>query len=219
MIEDALAVRDEMCEVGAKNNFFVLPSEEQRIANPSFFLWGLEPKLTRIVEAYIRLPISYLGVGLLRSKPDGDNSKSRCWHRDTQDRRHVKVTVYFNDVNEAGGPFQFLPHTVTPFFLPTWYSKVYKKNFMSDDKMSKFVSPDKWKSCTGASGTVIFFEPNGFHRGKIPTESERFAAIYKYASRHPKHPDFCDPHFSANELNTYQQYLTPEQKEMVWKIR
>ena len=64
---------------------------------PEILLWALSPKLLDLVENYIGLPILYQGFAMRRSIADGKCSGVRRWHVDWEDRRIIKIIIYFKD--------------------------------------------------------------------------------------------------------------------------
>lgn len=204
-------------EIEHRNGFFVTANNAQKLHYPEFFLWGIQDRILNIVENYIGLPVSYLGAGILCSLPNGKSVRSRKWHRDMEDRRHVKVMIYFNEIDSESGPFEFIPKSVAPLSLYLNYS-FSPELFISDEKMESFVPKSKWKSCTGPAGTVVFFEPNNFHRGRMPIASTRRSVIYKYVSRQPKSPTYCLPNFSVDEVQAVDAMLSQRQRECIYAL-
>ncbi|MFW6358474.1 MAG: phytanoyl-CoA dioxygenase family protein, partial [Chroococcales cyanobacterium] len=141
---------------------------------------------------------------------------SRLWHRDTQDRRHIKIMVYLNDVDEESGPFEYLPISSTPLNLSLKYA-LYSTTFLPEKESKKLIPKSKIKSCVGRAGTVVFFEPNGFHHGKMPTLKERHAVLFKYNSRNPRHPKYCCPDYNQAEFDFLSQLVPDDQKEYLWQ--
>ncbi|ARV59002.1 hypothetical protein BZZ01_10455 [Nostocales cyanobacterium HT-58-2] len=196
-----------------KKEYFVQATREQILAYPNIFLWGVEEQLINLAERYIGLPVFYHGSFLRRDLANGIQIKSRLWHRDHEDRRMLKIFVYLNDVNDEGGPFQYIPQDLSK--LSTQILK-YKHSTIRDEVMQSVVSTSHWKSCLGSAGTVIFADTGSiFHRGSVPLTSERFSIIFCYTSRYPKNPHYCKSLFSKNELLTLAKKLSQRQRECI----
>ncbi|MBD2058088.1 2OG-Fe(II) oxygenase [Oculatella sp. FACHB-28] len=182
---------------------------------PGLFLWGLEERLLSIIENYLGLPVAYHGVSFRRDVADGSQAGTRQWHIDIEDRRMAKIIVYFNQVGENNGPYEYIPKSLTP------PPNVFKRNygFVPDDVVEKAVPSSNWRSCTGGAGTVVFTDTCGvFHRGRMPTESERLAMFFTYTSRKPKNPETCKSILSQDELLTISKSLSDRQKQCIfWK--
>jgi len=81
-------------------------SASQLMRFPAIFRWGLERRLCRIVEGYLRLPVAYDSFSYYVSVADGHEAGPRRWHRDREDRRMIKICVYITDVDEETGRFR-----------------------------------------------------------------------------------------------------------------
>lgn len=153
---------------------------------PAVPLWGLQARLLDLMENFIGLPAVCMGASLRRDLPVNDSSGTRRWHLDLNDRRYPKIIIYLNDVDETGGPFQYIPqqqHRQLKDFRG--------RKSVSDEEMSEKVAPAHWQSVCGKAGTVIFVDTaNVFHRGKLP-QQERYTLFFSYASKRPKNPALC----------------------------
>src|SRR3989338_7184476 len=94
---------------GKEYRTMLLPRLLTRV-NP-FVQLALEPKLIRIVRAYLgsaRAPLRDLNVWW--DQPTQDPAQgTQLWHRDYDDVMNVKVFVYLSHVTEQSGPFCFIP--------------------------------------------------------------------------------------------------------------
>jgi hypothetical protein len=150
---------------------------------PEIILWGVEERLLNIIENYIGMPVRYYGAGVRKEIANGNPTDVRQWHRDTEDRRMVKIIIYLNDVNIDGGPFEYISKS-----LSSSCSQILKYNsgFVSDQNMESVVPLTDWKPCIGSFGTVVFTDTaNVFHRAKAPINSDRFSITYSYTSIKP----------------------------------
>ena len=92
--------------------------------------------------------------------------KSRLWHLDREDRRMLKIIIYLNDVSEEGGPFQYIPKSLTSTISSDRLIVLYY-GYIDDKTMEQVVPQSKWKSCLGSAGTVVIADTaSNFHRGK-----------------------------------------------------
>jgi Phytanoyl-CoA dioxygenase (PhyH) len=168
---------------------------------PEFSVWGREQKLLNIAENYIGLPVAFQGVHLRKDFDNQNQFGTLLWHKDSEDRRMVKIIIYLTDVEEKHGPFEYIPVSKTSLY--SWdYCRIYYKLWKSghvgiDDAQLKEIIPETdWKSCPGPAGTVIFTDP-------IRTE-ERAALFFVYTANPPKRPELCtqywDNTFARPEL-------------------
>ena len=199
---------------GQKNEFVVHATSQQLMEYPEIFLWGLEQRLLNIVENYLGLPVAYQGVFFRRDIANEVAIKSRLWHVDLEDRKVLKIIVYLNDVNEDGGPFQYIPQSLTSTVAR---SLKYGPRYITDEIMQQALSPSNWKSCTGLAGTVIFASTASiFHRGKIPVADDRFAVFFDYTSRQPIQPFYNTLSLPKQNLLSLVNNLSKAQKNCVF---
>lgn len=169
----------------------------QLASAPQLIKWGLEERFLAIAENYIGLPAAYRGLILKRDFADGICRETRQWHRDAEDVRILKIIVYINDVDENGGGFRFLPKAYTPS-----KGMEYVNGRVPEEIMGRLVSDDKYVTCTGAAGTVLFADPASvWHHGCVPESADRLTAFYAYNSQCPLRPHYCQPLFPARYLS------------------
>ncbi|NJR67377.1 MAG: 2OG-Fe(II) oxygenase [Synechococcales cyanobacterium CRU_2_2] len=189
---------------------------------PEVLLWGLEERLLDLVEAYVQLPVSYLGVNLRKDIPNGQQVGTRLWHLDGEDTCVVKILVYLSDVEQEHGPFEYVPksqfNSAYRYLSPKYWR--HQTLYCHDENMEKIVGRDRWHSATGAAGSVIFADTTQiFHHGAVPTQ-ERVALIFAYATRMPKKLDFCKQFFPAESLlPSLRPRLSARQWDCVWGWR
>ena len=200
--------------ISKKNEFVVHASSQQIMEYPEIFLWGLEQRLINIVENYIGLPVAYHGAYFRRDIVNKVQKRTRLWHKDVEDSQYVKIIVYLNDVNDDGGPFQYLPKCLSSTVCR--YLK-YKYGHIQDKVMEQVVHPSNWKSCTGSAGTVIFAVTGSIlHRGKLPVASDRFSIFFDYTSRQPIFPFYCKSSLPKQDLLLLARKLSEGQRQCVF---
>jgi hypothetical protein len=174
---------------GAKSYIAALPHElvEKSLA---LFSWGLSERILAIAEHYIGRPVFYRGLVGRRDLADGQEVGTRLFHLDYEDQRIMKAIVYLNDVDEDGGPFEFVPRSMSP-----WHDQIrFSEGRVSDEDMDRLVPRSRWKACVGKAGTVLFADPcTVLHRGRIPLSGDRRTLFYAYNSKTPRVPDMAGP--------------------------
>jgi hypothetical protein len=204
---------------------------EQIMRHPELFLWGAEPKLLKIVEGYLKLPVAYDGLSYYYSPADAKESGPRKWHIDKEDWQMIKIGVYINDVNEHGGPFECVTPPINQILLKQLRSKSLRKyksvyHHEVQNVISKhhptLLSKNWHRSCIGKAGTVIFVDTaKYYHRGKPPTKFGRSAIFFGYCSRRPRHPFFCGRSPLSNSQIHHMASLLPEEIRdcITWRDR
>lgn len=199
-----------------EHKFVIHATNKQIMEHPEIFYWGLQQRLLNIIENYLGLPVAYHHPSFRRDVVNQVEEKTRLWHLDKEDRKMIKVIVYLNDVNEDGGPFQYIPVSCTPIITR---SLRYNYGYVQAKTIQQVISPLNWKSCIGSSGTVIFADTARiFHRGQIPTNSDRFAIFFEYTSQSPKHPFYCQRPLSEENLLILATKLSIKQRQsLFWR--
>ncbi|MER3491259.1 MAG: phytanoyl-CoA dioxygenase [Mastigocladus sp. ERB_26_2] len=213
------AARDQLSKMAAAQNSQLtqrLPQIYTVTDLPEFFNWGSEQKLLNIVENYIGLPVTFHGVHLRKDFPNENQFGTLLWHKDSEDRRMVKIIIYLTDVEEKHGPFEYVPLSLTPLHSLNYYRiyyKLWKSGYLgiNDEKLQEIIPKSAWKSCPGPAGTVIFADPKtALHHGTLRTE-ERSALFFVYTANPPKRPELCtqywDDTFPKPELRQTSEVI------------
>ncbi|MBD2421315.1 phytanoyl-CoA dioxygenase family protein [Anabaena cylindrica FACHB-243] len=163
---------------------------------PEFFSWGIEERLQKIIENYIGLPIAFHGVHVRKDFPNEQQVQTLLWHKDSEDRRMIKIIIYLDDVTEKHGPFEYVPKPASFLEKLNYYRVDYmlwRSNYLGidDKKLMEIIPKSAWKSCPGKAGTVIFVDPrNVLHHGTVRTK-ERSTLFFVYTANPPKRPELC----------------------------
>ena len=186
------AFKNEARARAASGEAFIIVPPEDIVRNQQIFHWGLQDRLLDIAENYIGLPPAFDGVVLNYTVADGRAISTRKWHRDWEDRRMLKVAVYLNDVDAAGGPFQMIRRHDSMQNDIDGFDYALADDVELERRLGARFAQDV-VSCEGPAGTVIFTDTaRFFHRGKPATGSDRSAIFYSYFSRRPRHPSFAN---------------------------
>jgi hypothetical protein len=176
---------------------------------PEIFLWGLNERLVNIIENYIGLPIACIGVDVRQDIGNGiKDVGQRKWHRDSDDRRQIRIIVYLSDVTENTIAFEYVPKHLTPI-------NPFKSTY-SDEEMKQAVPASAWKACHGNAGTAVMVATSDvYHHAKVPPTSgaDRFTLVYTYTSRKPRRLQLCKDHFSREGLQALESNLSPNQRD------
>jgi hypothetical protein len=163
------------------------------VAHDKIIRWGLSDRLLDIAENYLGVPVGYDGINAFFTKADGMETGARRWHRDTEDRRMLKIALYLNDVDEDGGPLQVLRRQ-----LPDSCRMVRGKfPTLRQEQLEKALGdfdPDRdVVTCTGKASTMVFADTAAvYHRGKPASARDRCAIYFNYMNRVPLRPFRCE---------------------------
>ena len=142
----------------------------------------LSDEILRIVCGYfgsfVRIADMDFWCNVPTEEPD---AYSQTWHRDSEDKKLVKLFLWLRDVDATTGPFYYIPGThsegVHNKFHPQ--TRVVSK-YPPAGAVDEYFSPEQKVRFTGEAGTLIFCDTAGLHKGGHPTTGLRllFTALY-----------------------------------------
>jgi len=134
-----------------------------------------------IVNGYTRQPRKLTYVDNWYTVPYPNATKrvaSQRWHRDPDDDHIVKMFIYFSDVDEEAGPFEYVRDSAAGGRYGDLFA--WKKDgdfYPSGDELEAAVDPDDRLTMTGPAGTVILCDTAGFHRGGFARSKPRILMV------------------------------------------
>jgi hypothetical protein len=148
--------------------------------------FALNDALLDIANAYFRMIVKlrYYNVWYTFAT-DTEPRESQLWHYDREDKYILKAFVYLRDVDAGGGPFTYVPgthpkgqqrHKLPEYFL----EKNVRRS--TDDQMAAAVPESEWVRGTGKTGTIIFADTRGMHKGGEARTSDRLMYTCLYTS-------------------------------------
>jgi hypothetical protein len=148
---------------------------------------GVAPPVLDTVNTYLDLWSKLIYTDIWHSIPVdvGRRIGSQRWHRDPEDRRMIKVYSYFRDVGEGAGPLEYLPGscvTGTGQYRQLWPWKPRGGRYPGDREVEQTIPRSAFSLSVGTSGTFIFCDTNGLHRGGIATTGVRLVATWTFVT-------------------------------------
>jgi hypothetical protein len=223
--DQAQAIAGELAELaqqpGYRQRHTLNASADQLLRYPEVVWLGASERLLAIIEQYLGLAVAYDGPSFYYSLANPQTGGPRRWHRDKEDWRMIKVAIYLNDVDENGGPYEFMK----PESNAVLRRRVSPYQTFRDREIEPFLDhplADSHISCFGQAGTVILSDTaHYYHRGRPPVTRDRAAIFFSYFSQRPKHPFFCSRSaLSDSQIRTIAAPLTDRQRRaMLWKDR
>ena len=145
--------------------------------------YAASPLLLDIVNAYGMEPrrLFYLDNWFTVPYP-GANERvaSQRWHRDPEDEHVVKVFVYFSDVDDEAGPFEYVRSSVAGGRHGELWSWGKGHRYPPAEEFDAAVPPEDRLTVTGPAGTMIVCDTGGFHRGGFARTSPRILSVSSY---------------------------------------
>lgn len=159
-------------------------SRDQTLQDPRLFQWGVSDDVLDLVEHHFGLPARYYGAHVRREIGDGRVVGVRQWHRDVEDDRNLKILVWLNDVDVAGGPFTYLPR---PASHDAARRLRYVGGFIGDDRFAGVVPRSSWQQATGPRWTAVVGDnAQIFHRAQAPVSQDRYSVTFSWTSTTPR---------------------------------
>ncbi|MDA2925936.1 phytanoyl-CoA dioxygenase family protein [Acidobacteria bacterium AH-259-G07] len=144
---------------------------------------GIDGRILDVVNTYLGLWARLMSIDLWYTIPLGierSRTGSQRWHRDPEDRKMVKVFLYFSEVAHTAGPLQYIPGSCTggPYRHLWRTSGPTGQPIPSEGELEAKIPRSEWITCSGSTGTFVFCDTSGLHRGGYATEQERVLAMW-----------------------------------------
>ncbi|MCX6350589.1 MAG: phytanoyl-CoA dioxygenase family protein, partial [Bacteroidetes bacterium] len=177
---------NDISNLGSKTFMhFLLGETPTYDAKSVFARFANQDVIRKISEEYLRMKTEMRYYNVWHTLPTTTEAReSQLWHRDREDLQMMKMFVYFNDVDEGAGPFNYAPgtHILGATQTEPEYSLENGTKRTNDSQMDKVVSKSKWVTALGNKGTIIFADTHGFHKGGLARTSDRLLYTCMYVS-------------------------------------
>ena len=108
---------------------------------------------------------------------------SERWHRDHEDKRLFKLILYLSDVEQSNGPLEYIYGTQPGGDHEMLFSNDPPNSCNApEEQIKEKVSSRNFYSCVGKSGSLIFFDARGLHRGGRAISAPREVVVATYAT-------------------------------------
>jgi hypothetical protein len=146
---------------------------------------ALDPRVLDLANSYLGMwsKLEYVDLWYTPPSDAEERQSSQRWHRDFNDKHLLKAFLYLSDVDETGGPFEYVPRSFPGGELGDlwpWYPGY--DGYPPDDEFARRMEGKRTETFTGNRGTLIFCNTSGFHRGGFATGRPRVLATWTYAS-------------------------------------
>jgi hypothetical protein len=143
-------------------------------------------RMLDIANAYLRMWSKLEYVDEWYSVPQtagAERISSQRWHRDFNDKHLLKAFLYLVDVDEAMGPFQYVPGSQPGGpYADAWAWQPLGDNYPTESELEQRIPASAVHAFTGPQATMIFCNTAGFHRGGFSTTKPRVLATATYSS-------------------------------------
>ena len=147
---------------------------------------GVGDAVLGIVNAYRGFETKLYDFDQWYTIPVGEGREriiSQQWHRDPLEPHIVKVFLYFSDVDEQAGPFEYIPEsTEGAKYGRLWPLVPGESRYPPDGAVDEAIPANERMLATGPAGTLIFCDTGGFHRGGYALGKPRILSTFTYVS-------------------------------------
>jgi hypothetical protein len=161
--------------------------DEPRLSTDGPWLrYAVGDPLLDVVNAYLRMQTKLVDFDQWYTVPfadDYERVKSQQWHRDPEDHHVVKVFLYFSNVDEGAGPFEYVPGSTGDGKYATLFP--WGKNdewYPPLEKFDRKVPESDRLLVTAPAGTIVMCDTSGFHRGGYARTNPRILSTHTYVS-------------------------------------
>jgi hypothetical protein len=173
---------------------------------------ALSDEIQRIVCAYFGSFVRMTDMDYWCNIPkDGPDLYSQNWHRDSEDKKLVKMFVWVRDVDMDSGPFHYIPGSHIEGSFDGFYPlKRLTSQYPPVEKVEEKFSQDQKKTFTGRAGTIVLANTAGIHKGGAPTKHLRllFTALFSTNAGWNYGDRFRIPGLQKERLSPAAQYAT-----------
>jgi hypothetical protein len=114
---------------------------------------------------------------------ESERHHSQQWHRDPEDQHVVKVFLYFSDVDEEAGPFEYIRQSAAGGKYGDLWPWGETERYPPADELEERIAPEDRLLATGPAGTLVICDTSGFHRGGYARSTPRILATQTYVDR------------------------------------
>jgi hypothetical protein len=181
---------------GGKKDFLIrryprgkakLPVEPAVLATDSAWLrFAAGDPLLDVVNSYRGVKTKLVDFDQWYTIPVGEESErhaSQQWHRDPEDQHVVKVFLYFSDVDEEGGPFEYVKQSAEGGNYGHLWPWGETHRYPPSDELERVIPESDRVLATGPAGTLVICDTSGFHRGGYARSKPRILATHTYVDR------------------------------------
>jgi hypothetical protein len=150
--------------------------------------------LLGIVNAYRGAQVKLVDFDLWYTIPVGDDAErvaSQEWHRDPEDQHVVKVFLYFSEVDEDAGPFEYVRRSAEGFEYGHLWPWGESERYPPTEELEAAIPASERVLATGSAGTLVICDTSGFHRGGYARTKPRILSTHTYVNKKitPERPE------------------------------
>jgi hypothetical protein len=157
-----------------------------RLAGP-WLRYAAGDALLGVVNAYRGAMTKLVDFDLWYTVPVGEEQgrvDSQQWHRDPEDQHVVKVFLYFSEVDDEAGPFEYIPDSAEGgTYGHLWPWGKGSPRYPPTEELEQAIPASERIAATGPAGTLVICDTSGFHRGGYARSKPRILSTHTYVNK------------------------------------
>jgi hypothetical protein len=147
---------------------------------------ALSSQVLDLVNSYLEMWSKLIYFDIWHTLPLDTDTRilSQRWHRDPEDRKKIRIFLYFNEVDEQAGAMEYFAGSQLggPYQdLFPWHDPI-RTPYPPEGDMERQIPPSQRLRLSGPPGTLIFCDTAGFHRGGIAKSKPRIITTAAYVT-------------------------------------
>ena len=149
----------------------------------------MHPFFLYLVKGYLKQDCQLIDITFSEtvSREEKYREYSQRWHRDPAVKGLIKIFIYFSDVTNKCGPFEYIPKThnnmtLNPMNGPKTTKRFGGSFYPNQEQIYQQICNKSLQinSMTGEKGNIIICDTTGLHRGGYCEEGSRLMSTFSY---------------------------------------
>jgi hypothetical protein len=160
-------------------------------ANSPLFELATSSEVLDLVDSYLGLWSRLIYFDLWHTVPLKTETRilSQRWHRDPEDRKKIRIFLYYSYVDDQAGPMEYFAGSqlggAYEHLFP-WRDPL-QMPYPPDGAIDRVIPASKRVVLRGRPGTLIFCDTAGLHRGGVAQNKARILATAAYVTQASLH--------------------------------
>ena len=170
----------------AGSNVTRIVDQSALLACPQIAGLAFDPSLVAVAQNFLGAPPVHTQTNCWWSKhysddPEHIKAAAQRFHQDRDYIKFLKVFIYLTDVDESGGPHEFIAGSNADYALVSKNKRRSSKR-VSDAYLERIYPAERFRKFTATRGSIILEDTSGFHKGNPVVTGHRLMLQLEYVS-------------------------------------
>jgi len=170
----------------ASSNVTRIIDQSALLACPAIAKLAFDPNLVAVAQQFLGAPPVHTQTNCWWSKHHSDDlehikAAAQQFHQDRDYIRFLKVFIYLTDVDEDGGPHEFIAGSNADYAQVS-KNRLRSSKRLSDEYLESVYPKDRFRKFTATRGSIILEDTSGFHKGNPIVSGHRLMLQLEYVS-------------------------------------